>query len=180
MRSPWPLKRSCICKNLRYFSVARVTMSRSYTVCARFFVPPPDADHQQDAVAALNTLQSNFTVVDAIRKSGRSMNRQAIPEMISWCKRIGYQVCASPAPNWRNLADTMLAARGRQPPQPHPYRWYQRQRLDIGFCFLYPIRIPSPRSSLSHGASIKKNRPLHLPSSAFCTRTHSNQQQSSQ
>ncbi|ORY00443.1 Mur ligase [Clohesyomyces aquaticus] len=43
------------------------------------------------AVAALNTLQSNFSIVDAIRKSGKGMNKQAIPEMIEWCRRIGYQ-----------------------------------------------------------------------------------------
>ncbi|PSN59333.1 FolC bifunctional protein [Corynespora cassiicola Philippines] len=43
------------------------------------------------AVAALNTLQSNFSIVDAIRKSGKGMNKQAIPEMIEWCRRIGYE-----------------------------------------------------------------------------------------
>lgn len=46
-----------------------------------------------DAVAALNTLQSNFSIVDAIRKSGRGMNIQAIPEVIEWCRKIGYEVC---------------------------------------------------------------------------------------
>jgi hypothetical protein len=49
----------------------------------------------QAAVAALNTLQSNFSIVDAIRKSGRGMNKQAIPEMIEWCHKIGYEVCGS-------------------------------------------------------------------------------------
>ncbi|KAF1343600.1 Mur ligase [Delphinella strobiligena] len=43
------------------------------------------------AVAALNTLQSNFSIVDAIRKSGKGMNQNAIPEMIQWVKRIGYE-----------------------------------------------------------------------------------------
>ncbi|KAF2721827.1 FolC bifunctional protein [Polychaeton citri CBS 116435] len=43
------------------------------------------------AVTALNTLQSNFSIVDAIRKSGRGMNKNAIPEMIEWCRRIGYE-----------------------------------------------------------------------------------------
>ncbi|KAL9131504.1 MAG: hypothetical protein Q9217_000583 [Psora testacea] len=37
----------------------------------------------QDAVTALNTLQSNFQIVEAIRKSGRAMNINAIPEMPS-------------------------------------------------------------------------------------------------
>lgn len=45
------------------------------------------------AVAALNTLQSNFSIVDAIRKSGKGMNKNAIPEMIEWVRRIGYEVC---------------------------------------------------------------------------------------
>ncbi|KAF1913955.1 Mur ligase [Ampelomyces quisqualis] len=46
------------------------------------------------AVAALNTLQSNFSIVDAIRKSGRGMNQQAVPEMIEWCRKIGYEPSA--------------------------------------------------------------------------------------
>lgn len=49
----------------------------------------------QAAVAALNTLQSNFAIVDAIRKSGRGMNQQAIPEMLEWCRKAGYEVCGS-------------------------------------------------------------------------------------
>lgn len=44
------------------------------------------------AVAALNTLQSNFSIVDAIRKSGKGMNQNAIPEMIEWVKKTGYEV----------------------------------------------------------------------------------------
>jgi hypothetical protein len=46
----------------------------------------------QAAVAALNTLQTNFSVIDAIRKSGKKTNEQAIPEMVEWCQRIGYKV----------------------------------------------------------------------------------------
>lgn len=41
---------------------------------------------------ALNSLQSNFSVVDAIRKSGQGMNKLAIPEMIEWCRKLGYEV----------------------------------------------------------------------------------------
>ena len=50
----------------------------------------------QDALTALNTLQSNFSIINAIRQSGRGMNKQAIPEMIEWCRKIGYEVCAVP------------------------------------------------------------------------------------
>jgi folylpolyglutamate synthase len=49
----------------------------------------------QAAIMALNTLQSNFAIIDAIRKSGRGMNKQAIPEMIEWCRKIGYEVRTS-------------------------------------------------------------------------------------
>ncbi|KAL8942313.1 MAG: hypothetical protein Q9211_001430 [Gyalolechia sp. 1 TL-2023] len=45
----------------------------------------------KDAVTALNTLQSNSAVVDSIRKAGKSINTQAIPEMIEWCRRAGYE-----------------------------------------------------------------------------------------
>ncbi|MCJ1481353.1 Folylpolyglutamate synthetase [Schaereria dolodes] len=44
-----------------------------------------------DALTALNTLQSNFSIINAIRQSGRGMNKQAIPEMIEWCRKIGYE-----------------------------------------------------------------------------------------
>ena len=45
------------------------------------------------AVAALNTLQSNFSIVEAIKKQGPGWNKRAIPEMIEWVRRIGYEVC---------------------------------------------------------------------------------------
>lgn len=54
-------------------------------------------DAQQAAVTALNTLQSNFSIVDTIRKSGRGMNKNAIPEMIEWFQKAGYEVCGSPS-----------------------------------------------------------------------------------
>ena len=44
-------------------------------------------------MAALNTLQSNFAIVNAIRTSGGSLNQQALPEMVEWCRRAGYKVC---------------------------------------------------------------------------------------
>jgi hypothetical protein len=53
----------------------------------------PASNKSQDAVASLNTLQSNFAVVVAIRESRQKMNEQAIPEMIEWLKKVGYQVC---------------------------------------------------------------------------------------
>lgn len=46
-------------------------------------------------VAALNGLQSNFSIVEAIRKAGPGWNARAIPEMLSWVRRIGYEVGAN-------------------------------------------------------------------------------------
>ncbi|KAF7514079.1 hypothetical protein GJ744_004404 [Endocarpon pusillum] len=62
-------------RTARRFSSARIKMSRTYA----------------DAVASLNTLQSNFAIVEAIRKSRMSMNKLAIPEMIKWVQKTGYQ-----------------------------------------------------------------------------------------
>jgi folylpolyglutamate synthase len=45
------------------------------------------------AVAALNGLQSNFSIVEAIRKSGPGSNKRSIPDMVNWTRRIGYEVC---------------------------------------------------------------------------------------
>ncbi|OJD19936.1 hypothetical protein AJ78_00130 [Emergomyces pasteurianus Ep9510] len=49
------------------------------------------ARNYEDAILALNSLQSNFAIVNAIRQAGPNMNFRAIPEMIEWCQKIGYQ-----------------------------------------------------------------------------------------
>lgn len=67
-------------------------------MCVSWSPPqPPPTNASQAAVTALNTLQSNFSIVDAIRKSGRGMNKNAIPEMIEWFQKAGYEVCGSPS-----------------------------------------------------------------------------------
>ncbi|OKL64569.1 hypothetical protein UA08_00134 [Talaromyces atroroseus] len=37
------------------------------------------------------TYDSNFSIVNAIRQSGRPMNQNAIPEMIDWFRKVGYE-----------------------------------------------------------------------------------------
>ena len=77
----------------RHFSINSIKMGRTYGVSTlRIQSYKSYSQPLQDAVAALNTLQSNFAIVDAIRKSGRSLNQNAIPEMVEWCQRIGYEV----------------------------------------------------------------------------------------
>lgn len=43
------------------------------------------------AVTVLNGLQSNFSIVEAIRKAGPGSNKSSIPDMITWVRRIGYE-----------------------------------------------------------------------------------------
>lgn len=69
-------------------------MERSYAVrqSAKYRLVPLLTNFQ-DAISALNTLQSNFSVVDAIRRSKGALNKDSIPEMLDWCRKIGYEVC---------------------------------------------------------------------------------------
>ncbi|SCU79828.1 LAFA_0B05842g1_1 [Lachancea sp. 'fantastica'] len=62
MRLNWPLRMSA-------------NVSRSYN----------------DAVSALNSLQSNYANIMAIRASGDRKNQMNIWEMQEWCRRIGYE-----------------------------------------------------------------------------------------
>lgn len=45
-----------------------------------------------EAINALNTLQSNAAVIEAIRRSGGKLNDFAIPEMVEYLERIGWKV----------------------------------------------------------------------------------------
>lgn len=60
------------------------------------------------AVTALNGLQSNFSIVEAIRKAGPGWNQRALPEMIVWVRRVGYEVCMSLSSAVVRLAGTCL------------------------------------------------------------------------
>jgi folylpolyglutamate synthase len=46
----------------------------------------------KDAIDLLNTLQSNAATLDAVKASGGRTNGLAIPEMIEYLGRIGYEV----------------------------------------------------------------------------------------
>lgn len=48
-----------------------------------------------DAIEHLNSLQSNAVVLDAVRASGGRLSEFAIPEMLEYLGRIGYQVSLS-------------------------------------------------------------------------------------
>ena len=46
----------------------------------------------QDAIADLNSLQSNAATLEAVRASGGRLSEFAIPEMVEYLHRIGYEV----------------------------------------------------------------------------------------
>ncbi|KAI8821993.1 Mur ligase [Fimicolochytrium jonesii] len=46
----------------------------------------------EDAVQALNSLQTNAAVLEQLRKAGNAMNQRSMPEMIQYVERIGYKV----------------------------------------------------------------------------------------
>lgn len=48
----------------------------------------------RDAVDCLNSLQSNAATLEAVRASGGRLSQFAIPEMLEYLQRIGYQVNA--------------------------------------------------------------------------------------
>ncbi|KAK5130374.1 hypothetical protein LTR08_002166 [Meristemomyces frigidus] len=65
--------------------------ARQKAIRRRFYSTAKHSRDYNGAVQALNSLQSNFSIVDAIRKLGPGWNKLAIPEMIGWVRRIGYE-----------------------------------------------------------------------------------------
>ncbi|KAI9650674.1 hypothetical protein NHQ30_000696 [Ciborinia camelliae] len=45
----------------------------------------------EDAIALLDTLQSNKTIVSSISNTSKDMNLYAIPEMLEWTRKAGYE-----------------------------------------------------------------------------------------
>src|SRR5438034_1125090 len=44
----------------------------------------------EDAIALLNSLQSNRVIISSISNAPRDMNFDAIPEMLEWTRKAGY------------------------------------------------------------------------------------------
>ena len=81
------------------FTSNRVHMSQAAAIAKRFhstLMASSDRSYAA-AIQALNSLQSNFAAVEAIRKSGKTSNHAALPAMRDWVRRIGYEVLL-PAP----------------------------------------------------------------------------------
>lgn len=46
----------------------------------------------KDAIDALNTLQTNAAILEAVRAAGATLNPNAIPEMVDYLRRVGLEV----------------------------------------------------------------------------------------
>ncbi|OQE30998.1 hypothetical protein PENFLA_c002G02730 [Penicillium flavigenum] len=75
MRRLWTSTRWQFCA--RRFSTRSPTMTRTY----------------EDAIASLNSLQTNYAIVEALRKSKtrQEMNELSLPQTVEWLRRIGYK-----------------------------------------------------------------------------------------
>ncbi len=71
------------------------TCVRQSKIRGRLFSTMNSERDYNAAVQSLNSLQSNFSAVEAIRKQGPGWNERALPEMRSWVRRIDYEVCWS-------------------------------------------------------------------------------------
>ena len=60
----------------------------------------------ESAVSLLNGCQTNAAILEALRKSGNSLNLQSLPEMRDYVKRIGYPVAALDTLNIIHIAGT--------------------------------------------------------------------------
>lgn len=53
---------------------------------------PRNLHSYDDAIAKLNSLQSNASIIDQLRKSRGSLNHRSLPEMRVFLARLGYSV----------------------------------------------------------------------------------------
>ncbi|KAG0329310.1 Folylpolyglutamate synthetase [Dissophora globulifera] len=69
-------------------------VGEEYSTCFEVDVTTPGATAEAptlDAVDKLNGLQTNFAVLEAVRTSGGSINKNSLPEVIAFVERAGYK-----------------------------------------------------------------------------------------
>ncbi|KAG0308188.1 Folylpolyglutamate synthetase [Dissophora globulifera] len=69
-------------------------VGEEYSTCFEVDVTAPGATAEAptlDAVDKLNGLQTNFAVLEAVRTSGGSINKNSLPEVIAFVERAGYK-----------------------------------------------------------------------------------------
>ncbi|RPB00484.1 FolC bifunctional protein [Choiromyces venosus 120613-1] len=79
---------------MRFFQLGSTILNRHRYTTATFYRTMASTQYPktyEGAIAALNSLQSNFAILDEIRKSGKKMNTSAIAEMVESVRQLGYQ-----------------------------------------------------------------------------------------
>ncbi|KAJ6082445.1 hypothetical protein N7499_007319 [Penicillium canescens] len=68
------------------------------SLCFQFFARRRVSTHSpamtrtyEAAISALNSLQTNFAIVEQVRKSGKALNELSLPETVEWLRCIGYK-----------------------------------------------------------------------------------------
>jgi folylpolyglutamate synthase len=88
----------CLPPTLRHATLAfflpasRHMLSQCHHFITRRTMATSSSRTYADALALLEKLQSNRTVVSSISNSSKDMNLDAIPEMLEWTRRAGYSV----------------------------------------------------------------------------------------
>ena len=75
-----------------FFSIPKNPhFSQRFSTTAQIMIPATGRSYV-DAIALLDTLQSNHAIVSSISEASRDMNLNAIPEMLDWTRKAGYDV----------------------------------------------------------------------------------------
>ena len=75
-----------------FLPASRHMLSQCHHFITRRTMATSSSRTYADALALLEKLQSNRTVVSSISNSSKDMNLDAIPEMLEWTRRAGYSV----------------------------------------------------------------------------------------
>lgn len=71
-------------------ALRRVSDAHCFSTLARM-APLQDTRTYSEALRLLDSLQSNRTVVSAVSDASRDMNQDAMPEMLEWTRKAGYE-----------------------------------------------------------------------------------------
>ena len=72
----------------------KMASTRTYVVSALYKAFVASLTQSQEAVTALNSLQTSFAVLEERRRAGLKMDDSAVHEMRQWLSRAGHTVCS--------------------------------------------------------------------------------------
>ena len=90
----------------------------------------------QDAIVALNSLQTSFAVLEERRKQGHKMDDSAVHEMRQWISRAGHAVSRRPLaqPNKIVLKNVCTSDTGTGSSKHNSCCWHQGKRYNVRLC----------------------------------------------